>query len=322
MKKILAVGFGISALFVLLFVGIYFLFPETLFKLAVKSERNSAGLIKKEIQVDDHRIAYLEGGKGQTVLLLHGFGANKDNWTRFAKYLTGDYHLVIPDIPGFGESSQIQKANYDVENQLRRIDRFTEVMKLERFHLAGNSMGGMFAAIYGAKYPRKILTLALLAPGGVKSPKMSELAILLQKGTNPLLVGNAEDYDKVIELCFVKPPFIPSQFKKVLAADAIAHSDFNKKILDDMKWNHTGGMPSPMETFLEPYLPQIQAPVLIIWGDTDRILDVGGVAVLEKNLKNYKTVIMKDTGHIPMMESPKDTASHYVSYLKDKKRDK
>jgi abhydrolase domain-containing protein 6 len=322
MKKILAVGFGISALFVLLFVGIYFLFPETLFKLAVKSERNSAGLIKKEIQVDDHRIAYLEGGKGQTVLLLHGFGANKDNWTRFAKYLTGDYHLVIPDIPGFGESSQIQKANYDVENQLRRIDRFTEVMKLERFHLAGNSMGGMFAAIYGAKYPRKILTLALLAPGGVKSPKMSELAILLQKGTNPLLVGNAEDYDKVIELCFVKPPFIPSQFKKVLAADAIAHSDFNKKILDDMKWNHTGGMPSPMETFLEPYLPQIQAPVLIIWGDTDRILDVGGVAVLEKNLKNYKTVIMKDTGHIPMMESPKDTASHYMSYLKDKKRDK
>jgi abhydrolase domain-containing protein 6 len=322
MKKILAVGFGISALFVLLFVGIYFLFPETLFKLAVKSERNSAGLIKKEIQVDDHRIAYLEGGKGQTVLLLHGFGANKDNWTRFAKYLTGDYHLVIPDIPGFGESSQIQKANYDVENQLKRIDRFTEVMKLERFHLAGNSMGGMFAAIYGAKYPRKILTLALLAPGGVKSPKMSELAILLQKGTNPLLVGNAEDYDKVIELCFVKPPFIPSQFKKVLAADAIAHSDFNKKILDDMKWNHTGGMPSPMETFLEPYLPQIQAPVLIIWGDTDRILDVGGVAVLEKNLKNYKTVIMKDTGHIPMMESPKDTASHYMSYLKDKKRDK
>ena len=183
-------------------------------------------------------------------------------------------------------------------------------------------MGGMFAAMYGAKYPRKVLTLALLAPGGVKSPKMSEMAILLQKGTNPLLAGSAEDFDKVIELCFVKPPFIPSQFKKVLAADAIAHSDFNKKIWDDMKWNHTGGMPSPMETFLEPYLPQIQAPVLIIWGDTDKILDVGGVAVLEKNLKNYKTVIMKDTGHLPMMENPKDTASYYVSYLKDQKHDK
>ena len=316
MKKILAVGFGLIALFVLLLAGIYFLFPETLFNLALKAQRQSAGLVKKEIQVDDHKIVYLEGGKGQTILLLHGFGANKDNWTRFAKYLTGDYHLVIPDIPGFGESSQIQKASYDAEDQLKRIDRLTEVLKLEKFHMAGNSMGGMFAAAYGAKYPRKVSTLALLAPGGVKSPKMSELAILLQKGTNPLLTGSPDDFDKLIKLLFAKPPFIPSQFKKVFAADAIAHSNFNKKILDDMKWNHTGGMPSPMETFLEPYLPQIQAPVLIIWGDTDKILDVGGVAVLEKNLKNYKTIIMKDTGHIPMMEKPQETASYYMSYLK------
>ncbi|MFH1079238.1 MAG: alpha/beta hydrolase [Pseudomonadota bacterium] len=316
MKKILTVGFALIVLFILLLAGTYFLFPKTLFKLAVKAQRQSAGLVKKQIQVDDHKIVYLEGGKGQTVLLLHGFGANKDSWTQFAKYLTGDYHVIIPDIPGFGESSQIRKANYDVENQMKRIDRFAEVMKLERFHLAGNSMGGMYAALYGAKYPHKVSTLALLAPGGVKSPKMSEIAILIQKGTNPLLASSPEDFDKLIKLCFVKPPFIPSQFKKVLAADAVAHSDFNKKILDDMKWNHTEEMPSPMETFLEPYLPQIQAPVLIVWGDTDKLLDVGGVAVLEKNLKNYKTVIMKDTGHLPMMENPKDTALYYVSYLK------
>jgi abhydrolase domain-containing protein 6 len=318
MKKILTVSFGLISLFVLLLAGIYFLFPETLFNLALKAQRDSAGLVKKEIQVDDHKIVYLEGGKGQTILLLHGFGANKDSWTRFAKYLTGDYHVVIPDIPGFGESSQIRKASYDAEDQLKRIDRFTEVLKLERFHLAGNSMGGMFAASYGAKYPQKVSTLALLAPGGVKSPKISEMAILLQKGENPLLAGSAEDFDKLLKLCFVKPPFMPSQFKKVLAADAIAHSDFNKKIWDDMKWNQTKETPSTIETFLEPYLPKIQAPVLIIWGDTDKILDVGGVAVLERSLKNYKTVIMKNTGHIPMLENPQETASYYVSYLKGK----
>jgi pimeloyl-ACP methyl ester carboxylesterase len=319
MRKILAAGFGLIAVFIILIVGIYFLFPETLFKLALQAQRHSAGLARKEIRVDDHKIVYLEGGKGQAVLLLHGFGADKDNWTRFAKYLTGDYHVVIPDIAGFGESSQIQKTSYDVENQLRRIDRFTETLKLEGFHAAGNSMGGMFAAAYGAKYPGKVSTLALLAPGGVKSPKMSEMAIMIQNGTNPLLAGSPEDFDKLLKLCFVKPPFMPSQFKKVLAADAVAHRHFNKKIWDDMKWDHTGGMPSPMETFLEPYLPQIQAPVLILWGDSDKILDVGGVAVLEKNLKNYKTVIMKNTGHIPMLENPQETAAHYVSYLKGKK---
>lgn len=319
MKKILVAGFGIIALFVFLLTGIYFLFPETLFNLAVKAGRYSAGLVKKEIQVDDHRIVYQEGGKGQTILLLHGFGANKDNWIRFAKYLTNDYHVVIPDIPGFGESSQIQNQNYAAKNQLNRIDRFTEALKLEKFHLAGNSMGGMLAALYGATYPQKVLTLALLAPGGVGSPNPSEVAILLQKGTNPLLTGNAEDFDRLIKLCFAKPPYIPSQFKKVLAADAIAHRDFNKKIWDDMLGNLTKEALSVRENFLAPYLPQIQAPVLIIWGDCDKILDVGGVAVLEKNLKNYRTVIMKDTGHIPMLEHPRETASRYIGFLKGKK---
>ena len=319
MKKILAVSLGIIALFVLVFVGIYFILPETLFNLAVKAGRHSAGLAKKEIQVDDHKIVYLEGGKGQTILLLHGFAANKDNWIRFAKYLTNDYHVVIPDIPGFGESSQIQNENYAAENQVKRIDRFMEALKVEKFHLVGNSMGGMLAALYGAKYPQKVLTLALLAPGGVGSPNPSEVTILIKNGKNPLLTGNTEDYDKLLKLCFVKPPLIPSQFKKVLAADAVAHRDFNKKIFDDTYGNLTKEELSARENFLKPYLPQIQAPVLVIWGDSDKILDVGGVSVLEKNLKNYQTVIMKDTGHAPMLEKPQETASYYVSYLKGKK---
>lgn len=284
----------------------------------MNAERRSAGLTKKEIQVDDHKIVYLEGGKGQKLLMIHGFGGNKDNWTRFAKYLTGEYHVVIPDLAGFGESSQIPKESYDAETQMKRIDRFTEALKLKKFHLAGNSMGGMFAAMYGATYPQKVITVALLAPGGVGSPNPSEVAILIKSGKNPLLTGSPEDFDQLLKLCFVKPPSMPSRFKKVLAADAVAHSDFNKKIWGDMKWNQTKETPSSIENFLAPYLPQIQAPVLIIWGDSDKILDVGGVSVLEKNLKNYKTVIMKDTGHIPMLEHPRETASHYVGYLKGK----
>jgi hypothetical protein len=74
MKKIVAVGIGLIILF---FAGIYFLFPEMAYKIAQLGERHIAGLVKKEIQVDDHKIVYLEGGKGQTILLLHGFGGNK-----------------------------------------------------------------------------------------------------------------------------------------------------------------------------------------------------------------------------------------------------
>jgi pimeloyl-ACP methyl ester carboxylesterase len=57
---------------------------------------------------------------------------------------------------------------------------------------------------------------------------------------------------------------------------------------------------------------------LIIWGDADKILDVGGVSVLEKNLKNYQTVIMKNTRHTPMLEKPQEAASYYLNHLRGK----
>jgi abhydrolase domain-containing protein 6 len=281
------------------------------FLLATDAWRRSADLVKKEVQVDDHRIVYLEGGKGETVVLLHGFGGNKDHWTAFAKYLKG-YHLVIPDVPGFGESSQVPTDNYDVKSQVGRIDRFVEVLQLDKFHMAGNSLGGALTATYGAKHPEKVLTLAMLDTAGAPSQKKSEFVMQLKKGNNLLLVRNTEDYDKLNTVVFVKQPTVSASFKKIMVADWIAHVEFNKKIWNDTDWK-------PLQFSLAPILPLIQAPVLIIWGDQDKLLDVGGVAFLEKNLKNYRTVIMKDTGHCPMMEKPEETAKVYMTFLNEKR---
>ncbi len=309
MKKFFKYGALVVAVVIVLLAAFYFFFPETVFKLAIDAQRHSAGLIKKEVQVDDHRIVYLEGGKGETVLLLHGFGGNKDHWTAFAKFLKG-YHLVIPDVPGFGESSQVPKDNYSIDSQAGRIARFVEVLKLDKFHMAGNSLGGALTAEYGAKHPEKVLTLALLDAAGAPSQKKSEFIIELEKGNNLLLSRNAEDYNKLMALLFVKRPAVPASFRKILFIDWIAHREFNKKIWDDSQL---------LKYSLAPILPRIQAPVLILWGDKDKLLDVESVAFLEKNLKNHRTVIMKDMGHCPMIERPEETAKVYVSFLKEKR---
>jgi len=305
LKKKLAFGFIVI---VLLLVAAYLLFPEILLNLARDVERRSSGLAKKEARVDDHQIVYLEGGKGETILLLHGYGGDKDNWTRFAKYLTQDYHVLIPDLPGFGESSKLSTENYDIENQMRRMDRFTEVLKLGRFHVAGHSMGGTIAAVYGARHPQKVLTLALIAPAGLKSPQKSEFAKLLEKGINPFLVSTPDEYEKLISYLFVKPPPIPAPIKVALAAQKISQMAFNEKILKDIRKAHLS---------LELFLPDIHAPVLIIWGDTDKILDVSCVSILERKLKNSRTVIMKEMGHVPILERPQETATFYLDFLKN-----
>jgi abhydrolase domain-containing protein 6 len=165
MKKFLGYGLLIIAACIFLLALSFFLFPQSVFKLAIDAQRRSAGLVKKEIQVDDHRIVYLEGGQGETVVLIHGFALDKDAWVPFAKHLKG-FHLVIPDLPGFGESSQVPSDSYDVESQVRRLDQFTEQLHLDRFHLAGLSMGGAYSATYTARHPQKVLTLALMDTAG------------------------------------------------------------------------------------------------------------------------------------------------------------
>ena len=64
-------------------------------------------------------------------------------------------------------------------------------------------------------------------------------------------------------------------------------------------------------------MKDIKTPTLILWGDTDRVLDVSGAAILEKGIKNSQKIIMKDCGHVPMIERPEETAKYYISFLKN-----
>jgi pimeloyl-ACP methyl ester carboxylesterase len=311
MKKIIGYGLVIVVAVVALLAGFYFLFPETVFKLAIDAQRRSAGLAKKDVQVDGQTTVYLEGGKGETVLLLHGFGGNKDAWAAFAKYISG-YHLVIPDIPGFGESAKVPTYSYDIESQVGRIGRFIEALNLDKFHIAGNSMGGAIAAIYAAARPGKVLTIALMNTAGAPSPNKSEFVRELEKGNNLFRIRTTEDYNRLMDLIFVKRPTIPASFRKILADDWTANTAFNMKIWKDMLTDEFS------EFSIGPVLSQIHAPVLIIWGDQDRLTDIAGLAAIEQSLKNHRTVIMKDTGHVPPIEKPEETANIYLNFLKER----
>lgn len=279
---------------------------KTLYNYAKTSAREDAQLVEKSIQVGDHKIFYLEGGSGDTVLLVHGFGGDKDNWTRLAKYLSGKYRVISPDLPGFGQSSRIRTSNYNIENQTERLAAFTEALKLERFHIAGNSMGGNISAYYAIKNPSRIISLTLINSAGIMPPVKSELVLNLEKGYNPLLVNDADDYDRLMKFLFVKSPYIPGSLKKELASSAVRNREFNDKIFSDMRAKMLD---------LKPMLGKIKAPTLIIWGDTDRVLHVSSVEIFSKGIKGSTSYILKDCGHVPMIERPEETSAVFLNFI-------
>ena len=305
MKKTLLI---LIAVFLLVPVVLYIAAPKVLVGLFTDMARASAGLSRNSVVAGDHEIFYLEGGEGETVLLLHGFSCEKDNWNRFAKYLTPSYHVVAIDLPGFGESTRIKDGAYTIAAQVERLDKIVQALSLKSFHLTGNSMGGNIAGKYAMRFPDKVLTLGLINTGGVlHCPEKSDIAALLEKGENPLFIDTEEDFDAMLAFSFVNLPWFPGVIKKVMAEDWAKNRSFNEMVTEQLFAEADD---------LEPDLAKIRARTLILWGDSDRLLDPSCAKVLEKGLADSSTVIMKDCGHIPLMERPEETAQHYLAFLK------
>lgn len=270
-------------------------------------ERSLAGLSEKSVQVGDHRWVYAEGGSGETVVLLHGFAASKEVWMRMVREMPAGYHYVIPDLPGFGKSSYLPHADYDVPSQIPRMEAFFNQLGLTRFHLLGNSMGGNLATLYSATHPDQVATLALFAPSGVTQPLPSPYTKAYQEqGQAKLLPESREQYRQLLQDVFVEPPYAPDFIIDSLADGMMTrHAEYLR--MYKQFWSRR----QP----LEPLLPEIRIPALILWGDQDKVLDVSAAQIFKQGLPHAQLVIWPNVGHAPMLEKSAEAAQLYSDFL-------
>ena len=288
-----------------LVIGVYAVPPEMKMTMAQNLGRRLAGLRLGSVEANGIRIPYLVGGEGEALVLLHGFGGDKDHWTRFARGLTDSYRVIAPDLPGFGETVRDPAVRYDVPSQIERLHAFLAAIGVDSFHLAGNSMGGAIAARYAAAHPKQVKSLILFAPGGVTTAQPSELQKMWESGRNPLLVESPEGFADLMKFVFAEPPWIPQSMLTYLAARAIHDRPFQQKIMEDLR--------SDLET-LEKAMPSVKAPVLVIWGEQDRLVHVSGAEVIHKLVPSAKVEVMAGVGHCPMLEKPDETAKMFRDF--------
>ena len=292
-------------------IGLMAVFPQATAKLAINAERSRSGLTYKTVVIDDETWHYLEGGPAdaEVLLLLHGFGGDKDNWTRFSKYLTGSYRVIAPDLPGFGYSTKHADWDYSMPPQRGRVNGFAKALGLEKFHIAGNSMGGYLAAMYSHKYPAQVRSLGLFNNAGIDAPNESDMQRLVARGKNPLIADSLAEYDELLKFVAHKKIFLPWPIRGVFARGAMKQAELHRTIFDSIQ--------SGLSSGLESVIVDIESPVLILWGEYDRVLDVSSIDVMKPLLPQAEVVIMKDTGHLPMIERPAETAEHYLKFMEN-----
>jgi pimeloyl-ACP methyl ester carboxylesterase len=291
-----------------------YLAPETAARMGIEMERSRSGLSAKQISVEGFDFAYLEGGpvnyQGEPLILIHGFGADKDNFTRVAAHLTPHYRVIIPDLPGFGESSKSERVDYYVATQAERVHAFALALGIARAHFGGSSMGGAIVTAYAHKYPDATASLWLLGPAGLSKAFDSELSKLIaETGRNPLLAQTPGEFSPIMDFVMSRPPFFPHSIKKVLGERAARDYPLHASIfaqLNDPK--------QPYQT-LDALIKDIQTPTLVVWGNEDRALNYEAAQIYQAQMPKAEVVIMDGIGHLPMIEAPRQAATDYKNFL-------
>ena len=280
---------------------------ETVVGTVIDSRRAEAGLVERDVTVDGRRVAYLEReGTEPAVVLIHGFGAEKDGWLDFVGALPEGRRVLVPDLPGHG-GSEAGPGAYGAFRLTDEVAAWLSAVTDRPADLVGNSLGGLVATLIASREPDGVRRLVLMDPAGVGGTRPSGLDSLLAGGTNPLVPTTRAEYDRLLDLVFAGDPEIPGPARDVLAAQARARAPFLRRLFANIQGD---------EGDLAPVLPTVRQPTLVIWGARDRVLDPSAAPLWMDALPDARLVVLPDVGHAPMMEVPEETARLVSDFLR------
>lgn len=223
----------------------------------------------------------------EAIIFLHGWGQNIAMMEPLAKPLAKTNHIIIIDLPGFGDSDEPQ-TTWTLEDYTIMLNSLLEKLKIKKPSLVGHSFGGKIALLYASKYPVKKLVL-LASPYKVKQEKLSFKVRTLKK------LKNVPGLNKIADK--MKKHFGSTDYKQA------------SPMMRDILVQH-------VNTDLTNEASKIKCPTLIIWGTKDEAVPVSDAYELERLIKDSGTVIYDNCTHYAYLERLNQTISVLQTFFK------
>lgn len=267
------------------------------------------GISTHSSTVDGHELHYWQIGTGDgvPVVLVHGFGASKENWISLIPALFNRRTtLYVVDLPGFGQSTFKPEASYRYGAQAERLAEWSARLGLRPARWVGSSMGGAICATLAANHPERVRTITLMNAGGMGSERFSTMETELIQGQNPLIPQSRKDVKRLFRLTTYRHRGV---FSRVMPP-AIWRDMTHRLPVSRTIFRH---MLTP-ETPVPDLLDKIRCPVHVLWGEEDEILDVSCAYRYGQLLPEVEVDILHGVGHLPMLEAPMKTASRLKGF--------
>ena len=278
-------------------------------------QRVAAGLSRASVEVAGHRWTYAyrdaDAADAPTVVMLHGFTGSKENWYPLAAALQGRYRLLIPDLPGWGESERKPGTVYGFTQQAANVDAFIRALSPGKpVVLLGHSMGGGIAAVAAARYPQDIAKVGLLDAAGVRF-KDNAFGLDVLAGKNPFGVEDDASLQRYIDIVFhdaKAKPWLPWPASTALIRKRRADAAFEQGVLDRIGRSAESLLPGDEAV-------RIRQPALLLWCRQDAVIDPSAMGLYAQRIPQARTVLLDGCGHMSLMERPREVAEAVVKLI-------
>ena len=254
------------------------------------------------IEVDEMNVHFRDEGEGFPIVLIHGTAASLHTWDAWTDELKKTNRVIRMDLPAFGITGPNKNADYSIEAYTIFLHSFLEKLKLEKFHLAGNSLGGNIALNYAVDYPGKVEKLILVDASGLPSNKSQPAIFKMAKKPifNSLFL-------------YITPKFlIKKNIEEVYEDDTkITDELINRYHKMALRVGNRQAFIDRAKTDFKPdaianqnKLKSIQTPTLLIWGAKDLWIPLDNGIRMDRILVNSTLKVIENSGHVPMEENP------------------
>ena len=215
----------------------------------------------------------MTAGGGKDVLLLHGYLSSKESFYYQTKFLSGSFKVTVPDMPGFGASSPLDKA-YSVGDYCRWLDGFIKYCKLDRPHIIAHSFGARVALKYLSENPQGADKLIITGGAGIV------------KARSPQYMRRVKAYRRIKKIF---PKFAEKHFgsKEYRTLSPIMRESYKKIVNEDLRED----------------AKKIQVPVLFLYGDRDTETPLSSARVYHACVKDSRLRVLENCGHFAHLDN-------------------
>ena len=249
---------------------------------------------------------------GPPLLLLHGSNSSLHTWEPWVKQLGDEFRVITVDLPAHGLTGPVPGDDYSQEGMAKFVDEFMKTIKVDRFAIGGNAMGGTVAVRYTLMHPEHVTHLMIIGTAGlpVKLPLDEGLGLKLAR--IPVLQNI---------LLFVTPRRL---FEDGLKKATVDHSLVTPEMIDrywELSRREGSRMAlikryqAPTDDYIEKNIEKLNTPTLMMWGDADLLVPRDMGDAYNSIVKGSTLVVYKNIGHMPMEEIPEQSARAVRRFL-------